>query len=441
MWRVTLKGLLAHKLRLALTALAIVLGVTFIAGTFVLTDTLHQTFNTLFGNIYQNIDFQVRGVAQFGSGGNATRNPVPESLVSTVQAVPGVEAAEGSVSGYAQYISHDGKAITTGGAPTLGISFDPNQQISALHLTQGTRPTTSHDVVMDLGTAQKYDFKVGQQVRILLEGPTRTFTITGFARFGTANNLAGATLAAFDIPTAQALLGEVGKFDTINVVAQPGANKAEVQRAIARVLPQGVEVVTGQTVVNEQTSEVSQALGFFNTALLVFAFIALFVGGFTILNTFSIIVGQRTRELALLRIVGASRRQVFRSVLGEAAIVGLVSSLVGLGLGRARRARPRGTAQRVRGDSAVGSDRVRGTHRHRVPARRGRCHRRVGHQPGTHVPCGFRRWLPSPSSRPRPTSRCAAVSRGALSSPWPVSQPWPTASPSRSSRWWDWARC
>src|SRR5580692_4343878 len=109
MWRVTIKGLLAHKLRLALTALAIVLGVTFIAGTFVLTDTLHNTFNTLFGNIYQNVDFQVRGVAQFGSGGTATRNPIPESILSTVRAVPGVEVAEGSVTGYAQYIAPDGK--------------------------------------------------------------------------------------------------------------------------------------------------------------------------------------------------------------------------------------------------------------------------------------------------------------------------------------------
>ena len=333
MWRVTIKGLLAHKLRLALTALSIVLGVTFIAGTFVLTDTLHNTFDTLFGNIYQNIDFQVRGVAQFGSGGTATRNPVQESLLAKVQAVPGVEAADGSITGYAQYIAPDGKAISTGGAPTLGLSFDPNPQISELRLVQGTRPTTPDDVVMDLGTAQKYGFKVGQRVRILLQGPTRTFTITGLVRFGSADNLAGATLAGFDTPTAQKLMGEVGQFDAINVVAQPGADKATVERAIARVLPHGAEVVTGQTVVNEATSAIGQALGFLNTALLVFAFIALFVGGFTILNTFSIIVGQRTRELALLRIVGASRRQVFRSVLGEALIVGLVSSLVGLGLG------------------------------------------------------------------------------------------------------------
>jgi putative ABC transport system permease protein len=334
MWRVTIKGLLAHKLRLALTALAIVLGVTFIAGTFVLTDTLNRTFDTLFGNIYQNVNFQVRGVAQLGtSGGNATRNPVPESLLATVQAVPGVEAANGSVTGLAQFIAHDGKAITTGGAPTLGVEFDPNPQISALHIAQGKPPTTPNEVAMDLGTAQKYDFTVGQKVRILLRGPTRTFTISGLMRFGTANNLAGATLAAFATPTAQAVLGDVGKFDNINIVSAPGADKTTVQHAIARVLPPGVEVVTGQTVINEQTSAISQALGFFNTALLVFGFIALFVGGFTILNTFSITVGQRTRELALLRIVGASRRQVFRSVLGEALIVGLVSSLIGIGLG------------------------------------------------------------------------------------------------------------
>jgi putative ABC transport system permease protein len=333
MRNVTIKGLLVHKLRLALTALAIVLGVTFISGTFVLTDTLHNTFTELFGNIYAKIDFQVRGVAQLGSGGNAVRNELPESLLATVRAVPGVAAAEGQVTGYAQYVSHDGKAIQTGGAPTLGVSFVSNQQISSLHLVAGGPPATSDEVVMDAGTAQKYDFTVGQRVRILSAGPPKTFTISGIAEFGTANNLAGATLAAFTLPTAQAIAQEPGKFDDINVVAAPGASKSAVQQAIARVLPPGVEVVTGQTVVNESTSSVNQALSFFSTALLVFAFISLFVGAFTIFNTFSIIVGQRTRELALLRIVGASRRQVFRSVLGEAAITGLVSSVIGLGLG------------------------------------------------------------------------------------------------------------
>src|SRR5450755_577417 len=334
MRNVTIKGLLAHKLRLALTALAIVLGVTFISGTFVLTDTLNNTFSVLFGNIYSKIDFQVRGVAQLGSAGaNATRNPIPESLLTTIRQVPGVEAAQGAVEGYAQFVAHDGKPIVTGGAPTLGVNFDPNPQLSDLRVVTGNPPQAPGEVVMDAGTAGKYHFAVGQSVRILFAGSARTFTISGIAQFGTADNLAGATLAAFTLPVAQQVMQEVGRLDDINVVTSPGASKPAVQRAITAALPAGVQVVTGQTVVAEQTSAVSQALSFFSTALLVFAFISLFVGGFTIFNTFSIIVGQRTRELALLRIVGASRRQVFRSVLAAAAITGLFSSLIGLGFG------------------------------------------------------------------------------------------------------------
>jgi putative ABC transport system permease protein len=334
MRNVTIKGLLAHKLRLALTALAIVLGVTFISGTFVLTDTLNNTFSTLFGSIYSKVDFQVRGDAQLGStGANATRNPIPESLLTTIRQLPGVQAAQGAVEGYAQFVARDGKPIVTGGAPTLGVNFDPNPQLSDLHLVTGNPPQAPGEVVMDAGTASKYHFAVGQSVHILFAGSAGTFTISGIAQFGTADNLAGATLAAFTLPVAQQVMQEVGGLDDINVVTSPGASKPAVQRAITAALPAGVQVVTGQTVVTEQTTAVSQALSFFSTALLVFAFISLFVGGFTIFNTFSIIVGQRTRELALLRIVGASRRQVFRSVLAEAAIVGLASSVIGLGLG------------------------------------------------------------------------------------------------------------
>ncbi|MGD0808644.1 MAG: ABC transporter permease [Acidimicrobiales bacterium] len=332
----TIKGLLAHKLRLALTSLAIVLGVTFISGSFVLTDTLHSLFDGLVGNVYQKIDFQVRGVAQFptSEAANAVRNPLPESLLATVRHVPGVGGAFGEVSGYAQFLSHQGTPIASGGSPTIGLDFDTDQQISELRLVQGKPPTGPDDVVMDAGTAGKYHFAVGQTVRVLsaVLAP-RSFTISGIARFGNVNNLAGVTFAAWALPTAQQEVGEVGQLDDINVVAAQGADKDAVQAAIARVLPKGAEVVTGQTVVNEQESSINQALSFFSTALLVFAFISLFVGAFTIFNTFSITVGQRTRELALLRVVGASRRQVFRSVLGEAAIVGTVSSAVGVGLG------------------------------------------------------------------------------------------------------------
>jgi putative ABC transport system permease protein len=335
MRRVILKGLLAHKLRLALTALAIVLGVTFISGTFVLTDTLHNTFTTLFNRVYQNVDFQVRATAAFSNNGNAgaNRNTIPESIAATVRQIHGVAYAEGTVGGIAQFVAPDGKAISNGGAPTLGLSFDPNPRLSSLQLSEGSAPTSSHDVVMDAGTAEKYHFAVGGHVRVLLNGPPETFTITGIVKFGNASNLAGATLAAFNLPTAQHLFGEVGRYDAIDILTSPGVDKTAVRHAIAAALPRGVEVVTGQTVANEQSNDINQSLSFFSTALLVFAFISLFVGGFTIFNTFSIIVGQRTRELALLRIVGASRRQVFRSVLAEAFIVGIFASVIGLGLG------------------------------------------------------------------------------------------------------------
>jgi putative ABC transport system permease protein len=334
MWKVTIKGLLAHKLRLALTALAIVLGITFVTGTYVLTDTLHNTFTTLFNNIYQHVDLQVRAKAEFkGQGGIGARPPISESIQPKVSAVAGVKDAVGGVSGYAQFVAPSGKAVTTGGAPTLGLSFNPNPQMSSLRLTNGAAPAGPHEVAMDAATADKYDFKVGDHVAILLPGPPQKFTISGIVRFGTANNLAGATIAAFDLPTAQQLFNRVGLYDQVDVLARPGVDKARLQQRIAAVLPAGVEVVTGQTVANESSSAIDQALSFFNVALEVFAFIALFVGGFTIFNTFTIIVGQRTRELALLRILGASRRQVFLSVLGESAVVGLVASVLGLCLG------------------------------------------------------------------------------------------------------------
>jgi len=337
MRKITVRGLLVRKLRLALTALAIVLGVTFVTGTLVLTDTLNHTFDTLIGTAYQHVSFQVRGTAAFNNdtaaaaNGTADRKPIPASLATVVRRLPGVADVDGSVSGYAQFVS-DGNAIGGAGS-ALGFSFDPERQLSSLRLVEGSAPTAADDVVMDKGTATKYHFRLGDRVRVLSGGPPQSFTITGIVTFGTADNLAGATLAGFDLPTAQALFNTRGHYDTINVLAKPGADNVRLQRAIARVLPPGVQVVSGQTVASELSSAVSNALSFLSTALLVFALISLFVGAFTIFNTFSITVGQRTRELALLRMVGASRRQVLWSVLGEAVLVGLAASLVGLGLG------------------------------------------------------------------------------------------------------------
>jgi putative ABC transport system permease protein len=335
MTKITVRGLFARKLRLGLTALAIVLGVTFVTGTLVLTDTLNRTFDTLIGTAYQHVSFEIRGRAAFdndtaAAANGAARRPIPATIAAAVRRLPGVAYVNPSVAGYAQFVS-GGNAIGGAGS-ALGFSFDPNRRLSSVRLVQGTAPGAD-DVVMDRGTATKYHFRVGDRVRVLSGGTPRSFAISGIVTFGSADNLAGATLAGFDLPTAQALFNSHGEDDTIDVLARPGADGIGLARAIARILPPGVQVVSGQTVAGELSSAVSDALSFLSTALLVFAGISLFVGAFTIFNTFSITVGQRSRELALLRVVGASRRQVFRSVLGEAFLVGLAASLIGLGLG------------------------------------------------------------------------------------------------------------
>ncbi len=336
MRRVMLRGLLARKLRMALTALAIVLGVVFVTGTLVLGDTLNRTFNDLVGTAYQHISFVIRGKAELSGTSAASgsdRRPVPASIATAVRRLPGVSYVNGSVGGYAQFVGRDGSAIGSGGGSTLGFSFDPNRQLSPYRVVQGHAPSGPDEVVMDKATAHKHDFTIGEKVLVDLPNRARYFTISGIVTFGSSDSLAGVTLAGFDLPTAQALFDLRGRYDTIDVLAPPGANTVGLQLAIAKVLPPGVEVVSGQTAATQLSSEVDNELSFISTGLLIFAAVALFVGGFTIFNTFSITVGQRTRELALLRLVGASRRQLFRSVLGEAALTGLVASLVGLGLG------------------------------------------------------------------------------------------------------------
>jgi putative ABC transport system permease protein len=337
MRRVVIRGLAARKLRLALTTLAIVLGVTFVTGTLILGDTLNSTFNSLIGTAYGHVSFQVRGKAVLDNknaaalGGTADRKPVPESVATAIRGLPGVAYVNGSVGGYAQFMDRDDNAI--GNGSTLGFSFDPNQQLSPYRLVRGTAPIGPDDVVMDKATATKHDFAIGDRVLVNLPNRPQTFTITGIVTFGSDDNLAGVTLAGFDLATAQQIFGSPGRYDTIDVLAAPGADNVKLQLAIAKVLPAGAEVVSGQTVANQLSSAVDNELSFISTALLIFASISLFVGGFTIFNTFSITVGQRTRELALLRVVGASRRQLFSSVLSEAALTGMIASLIGLGLG------------------------------------------------------------------------------------------------------------
>ena len=313
------------------------LGVGFVAGTFVLTDTMNKAFSDLFTQVSSGSDIIVRAEAAFtpsqlgpGGGGGDERKPVPESVLSAVEGVPGVSDAAGSVTGYAQMIDPaTGDAIGGVGPPTLGVNWS-DSPTSPLSLRQGQPPAGPTDVAIDAATATKFDLSVGDTITILFQGPPQEFTISGTLGFGEADNLAGATLAAFDTSTAQKVLDKEGEFDQIDVVAAAGTSVADLRSSIQSVLPKGVEAVRSSDVADEQAKQLQEALGFFRTALLVFAFIALFVGAFIIFNTFSIIVAQRTREMALLRAIGASRRQVMTSVVIEAFVTGLIASALGL---------------------------------------------------------------------------------------------------------------
>src|SRR6266540_5159576 len=328
MWRATLRGLVAHKLRLGLTALAVVLGVAFVAGTFVLTDTIDHTFDNLFAQVNKGVAVTVRASSAFGQA----RARVPETLLPRIEAVDGVARAEGIVQGYAQVVGPDGKPITTGGAPTFGLNWVTAPE-NPLSLRAGRAPQKDGEAAVDVGTAEKAELNVGDRVQVLFQGPPERFTVVGLLGFGNADNLAGATIVAFDTATAQRVLDSEGKFDSIEVAARAGVSDIALRNRIAATLPHGIQAITGAKATEESAKQVKEGLGFFRTALLVFAGIALFVGTFIIFNTFSIIVAQRTRELGLLRALGASGGQVTRSVLAEAVIVGLLASGVGLGLG------------------------------------------------------------------------------------------------------------
>jgi putative ABC transport system permease protein len=315
--------------------LAVALGVALVAGTYILTDTIRHTFVGLFEDVNAGTSVSVRATSGFSGdpSGFGDRPTVPAALTTVIEEIPGVRAAEGSVFGFpAQLLDKRGEAIASQ-APPFGTNFGEDDALTPLKLRDGRKPRGGREVTIDAGTARRHDFRVGDRIEILFGGTTREFRLVGTFGFGRADGLLGATLAAFDTPTAQELLNRRGVFDSIEVLADAGVDDDMLRARIARVLPPGIEAVTGTTVAEEDNDSIAAFLNGFTLFLLAFAFVALFVGAFIIFNTFSIIVAQRTRELALLRALGAHRRQVTQSVLAEAAALGLIGSLLGLAIG------------------------------------------------------------------------------------------------------------
>lgn len=334
----TIRGMLAHKLRVLLTTASIALGVALLAGTLILTNTMGIAFDMLFGKISSGTDAVVRTEAPFTAteGVGTDRGPIAASVLDQVRQVDGVRTAEGSVSGYALLTDNDGRAITTdGGAPTNGYSMPADDELRGeVELLSGRAPEGPHEVAIDATSAEDHDVAVGSTIKVLFQGPTQEFTVVGTVGYGDGiKDLGGTTSAYFDTATAQQVLGSPDHFDAIDVSAEPGVSQADLADRLSEVIPPGTEAVTGDTVAQENADATKENFRIVGIIFGVFAAIALFVGSFIIWNTFTMTVTQRSREIALLRAIGARRRQVLGSLLLEALGLGLIASAVGVGLG------------------------------------------------------------------------------------------------------------
>jgi putative ABC transport system permease protein len=327
MFKVALRGLAARKLRTVLTAFAVVLGVALISGTYILTDTIGHSFDQVFGQAYKGVDVSVTPKKTFGDN---TAPELSDALLTQVQRVPGVEDAAGSVFDDAA-IFFRGKRTSKGGPQFVTAvkakRFDPFQYV------EGHAPAAPGEAVIDRHTSQEKHIKIGSTITIVGQGPERPFKVVGIGKYGNLDSIAGSSVAVLTLPDAQRVLGKVGRFDSIDVATSAGVKPEEVVPRIQAVVGPNVTVRTGTEEANQQSRDIKDQLGFFTTFLLVFAGVALLVGGFMIFNTFSITVAQRIREFAILRTLGATRRQVLRSVTLEAFVVGLGASIVGFLLG------------------------------------------------------------------------------------------------------------
>ena len=334
MLRIALKGILGRKARLVLTSLAVILGTAFLSGTAVFSATLNRTFDNLFSDVFRNVDSYVRSTqvieADFGA---EERQRIPAELIATIEAVPGVGDVQGDIQAFARIIGKDGQPLGSEGAgpPTFG-SVGEEFKGALWTISEGKFPSNSTEVALDEASAKAGNYVVGDRVKVVAQAGSRDFTLVGIAGYGDVRSPGGATFALFDLATAQEFLAKPGFVDAILISGDGSVSDEELAQAINAVIPSSfkTETLTGAEITKETQDQIGSALSFFNILLSTFSYIALGVGSFVIYNVFSISAAQRQRENALLRAIGASKKQVTRAMLIESVVVGLFGSVIGL---------------------------------------------------------------------------------------------------------------
>ena len=333
MFKLTLKSLLARKIRLALTTFAVILGVSFVSGSFILADSLRSVFDKIAIEIAGPDWLQVRGVETIEDD-PFSRPTVTQSVVDQIRSTEGVYGAEGVIQGFPRISVGDELVKPLGGAPTLAFNFEQESaELSGFETLEGSAPGSS-EAMVDIDTANKYDIAIGDTITIRSLQPAEDFQVSGITRWGQDNG-GGAVFVLVNTETAQRLFNYPDSYLAITVAAMPGVDESELADKLTRELPNGFEAVTSDVVAGEFSDQFDTFITIFQNALLVFAAVALIVSAFIINNTFAIVLGQRVRELGLLRAVGATGRQIRSSVLIEALLIGVIASVVGVfaGLG------------------------------------------------------------------------------------------------------------
>jgi putative ABC transport system permease protein len=337
MWTLTWKGLLAARARFVMTALAVIIGTGFVAGSLTFGDTLEQGFDDLFTSIVGAADVVIRAAGDDGEvmtdDTGRIAGTFPTEVVDTLAALDEVRVADGEVEGIAILVDEAGEPIGQFGPPTIGYSAFVNEELDPAELRTGRWPTVEGEVAIDAGTARTQAWEVGDRVGVVLDGPVRTNEVVGVFGLGEMDNLAGASVVVLDRATALERLGTDGELTAAYVAGEEGVDDDRLVSAVTAALGDGYVVLTAAEVAEEQQAAIAPFIDIFSIALLVFAVVALLVGSFLIFNTFTIVLAGRLRELALLRAVGASRGQLLVAVIGEAAIVGAVGGAIGAAFG------------------------------------------------------------------------------------------------------------